>query len=173
MPGFNEQKTLNSMLYLMQLAGCIGLYSLVKLLYFADKQHLHRWGRTITGDNYVRMRYGPTPSGAYDMLKSVRGDDDWPSDLNPYFYFVRKNSVALRETPNLDVLSDSEITVLDRVYRDYGHMTFQELKKEAHDAVYECSTERYISLEQMAEGDTELLEYIAQQKEDEKFIGDC
>jgi uncharacterized phage-associated protein len=74
---FDEDKTLNSILYLSQKAAKgLDLYALVKMIYFADKAHLHQWGRTITGNSYARMQHGPTPSEAYDMLKSARDEGD-------------------------------------------------------------------------------------------------
>ena len=74
-----RKKAVNVMLYLARKAGgSIDFSKLVKLVYFADKKHLHEWGRTITGDKYVKMEHGVTPSATYDMLKAVRGDKDWP-----------------------------------------------------------------------------------------------
>src|SRR5258705_13384540 len=42
-----------------------------KLLYFADKRHLLRYGRPILGDNYFGMDHGPVPERAYDQIKAA------------------------------------------------------------------------------------------------------
>lgn len=45
-------------------------YHIVKALFFADREHLNRYGRPITYDNYYAMFHGPVPSLAYDLLKT-------------------------------------------------------------------------------------------------------
>ncbi|HSR69418.1 MAG TPA: Panacea domain-containing protein [Acidobacteriota bacterium] len=42
-----------------------------KVLFYADKHHLTRYGRPVTGDAYVAMLNGPVPSSAYDWLKNA------------------------------------------------------------------------------------------------------
>ncbi|MFB3902421.1 MAG: Panacea domain-containing protein [Acidobacteriota bacterium] len=42
-----------------------------KLLYFADKYHLTRYGRPVIGDQYVKMEYGPVPSKALDWMNDL------------------------------------------------------------------------------------------------------
>ena len=50
------------------------MHKLCKILYFADQRHLSLYGRSITGDTYIAMQYGPVPSNVDDILKAVRGD---------------------------------------------------------------------------------------------------
>lgn len=45
-------------------------YHIVKAIFLADRDHLNRYGRPITYDNYVAMKHGPVPSFAYDCLKN-------------------------------------------------------------------------------------------------------
>ena len=42
------------------------------VLLFADKKHLERYGRFITGDTYSAMENGPVPSFAYDVVKCIK-----------------------------------------------------------------------------------------------------
>lgn len=59
-------------------------YEIVKSLFIADFWHLKKFGRPVTFDNYVAMKFGPVPSEAYDMLKSnyvwrgIPAPDGWP-----------------------------------------------------------------------------------------------
>ena len=41
---------------------------------------MERYERFITGDYYVKMEQGPVPSGAYDIAKLVRGDEQYFED---------------------------------------------------------------------------------------------
>ncbi len=45
------------------------IHKLFKILWFADLHHLKQYGRSITGDTYIAMNYGPVPSALYDMIK--------------------------------------------------------------------------------------------------------
>ena len=45
-------------------------YHIVKAIFLADRDHLNKYGRPITYDNYVAMEHGPVPSCAYDCLKN-------------------------------------------------------------------------------------------------------
>lgn len=72
---FQYETTLNAILYvLQQLGGKTDMHKLCKILYFADQRHLSKYGRSITGDTYIAMQYGPVPSNVDDILKAVRGD---------------------------------------------------------------------------------------------------
>ncbi len=88
MKRFSEQKALAAILYLANKTGKIDMYALLKTLYYADKYHFQQWGRTITGDTYHRLPFGPVPSKTYDMLKSVRGDWLWSRDLSDSLGFA-------------------------------------------------------------------------------------
>src|SRR4029077_20807287 len=89
------------------------LHSVSKVLFHADKMHLSRYGRPISGDRYIAMRHGPVPSAAYDILKALRGDPSFsPPErargaLNVEDYAVR----ALRDADET-VLSASEMECL-------------------------------------------------------------
>lgn len=41
----------------------------IKLIYFADRYHLRRYGRPITNDEYFAMSYGPVNSGVKDIAE--------------------------------------------------------------------------------------------------------
>jgi len=72
---FKEEKTLNAILYIAsKMGGAVDMHKLSKTLYFADSEHLSKYGRSITGDVYIKMKYGPVPSKTDDILKAVRGD---------------------------------------------------------------------------------------------------
>lgn len=41
----------------------------LKLLFFAERYHLRKYGRPITNDEYFAMAYGPVPSGGKDLAE--------------------------------------------------------------------------------------------------------
>ena len=79
-------------------------HRIVKLLYFADKLHLERYGRFITGDRYIAMEYGPVPSNVYDMLKAARNVNQIVPDSQerPFAVEDERRVVPLR-APDMDL----------------------------------------------------------------------
>jgi len=43
----------------------------IKLLFFADRYHLRKYGRLITEDTYYALPHGPVASNALDVVNSV------------------------------------------------------------------------------------------------------
>ncbi|WP_255566960.1 MULTISPECIES: Panacea domain-containing protein [unclassified Photorhabdus] len=71
---FDSEKAIESILYVASTAPISDIYHVGKILYFADRLHLERYGRLITGDNHLAMKDGPVAENAYDIIKVARGD---------------------------------------------------------------------------------------------------
>ncbi len=113
-----------------------------KLLFFADKAHLLKYGRPIIGDRYVSMDHGPAPSAALELMNRLVAPDEIPDpvrdQLNQTLSVHRRpfghhpfRAKAHGKDVN-DRLSDSEREVLDEVIRTYGHKSAGELVDLAH-----------------------------------------
>lgn len=67
---FKYDRAISSILYaLKQLGGRTDMHKLCKILYFADQRHLSLYGRSITGDRYIAMQYGPSRHASMTSLK--------------------------------------------------------------------------------------------------------
>jgi len=67
---FSYKKTTQSLNYFAREAGqSINKMKALKLIYFADRYHLRKFGRPITNDEYFAMRLGPVASGAKDIAE--------------------------------------------------------------------------------------------------------
>lgn len=66
-PVFDANKSLQAVLYVVNRLKRRDFHKIFKVLYFADRTHLIKYGRPITGDTYIAMEYGPVPSMIYDM----------------------------------------------------------------------------------------------------------
>ena len=70
----NIQSFIQPVLYILNKAGKpLDTHKISKILYFADRQHLAKYGTTISGDTYMKMQYGPVPSTVYDIIKTIQG----------------------------------------------------------------------------------------------------
>lgn len=109
-----------------------------KLLYFADKAHLLRYGRPILGDDYYGMEHGPVPTASYNMIKdalSPEGVEASPSLLSSYLDVDRSGKYPrflAKAEPDLDALSPSDVEVIEETLRRYGKLSAWDLRQLAH-----------------------------------------
>lgn len=143
----DRSKAINSMLYIIESLNERGLSSdihkLMKLMYFADKDHLVNYGFPITGDTYIKLPYGPVPSFSNFVLKNE--NDDFKDIFSRSGYIIYSNQKA-----DLDDLSESEIESLNSSIENFGRYTFDELTQISHAHAYE-SSDWNISYEKIAE----------------------
>jgi len=108
-----------------------------KLLFFADKSHLLKYGRPILGDRYVSMDHGPVPSAALDLMNRLIAPDEIDDPVreqlrtklsvhrlftkNPPFRARAHGAAAYQH------LSQSERDVLDEIIATYGRKPVGEL----------------------------------------------
>jgi uncharacterized phage-associated protein len=128
------------------------MYSVLKALYFADKHHLHRYGRFIFGDRYVAMRLGPVPSGAYDLIKIARGESPLLhcSEVHDAFTMDGYQIVPFVDADS-EVFSDSDIECLNEAIRECDGVPFSKLKERSHDQAWESADENdFMTIESIA-----------------------
>ena len=93
---FDLNKSINAALFVLnEMGGICDFHKVFKTLYFADKNHLSKFGRPITGDWYVAMKNGPVPSNLYDIFKAIKSDSLFNQYANQFkdsfeakFHFV-------------------------------------------------------------------------------------
>lgn len=67
---FSHRKATQALNFLAKRAGgSIHKLKALKLVYFADRYHLRRFGRPVVGDEYLAMQYGPVPSNTKDIAE--------------------------------------------------------------------------------------------------------
>ncbi len=140
---FDAEKAIEEILYIAKRTSTPDLYSIVKIMYFADKKHLEKYGRFVCNDTYIAMKDGPVPSGAYDIIKHVRGDGYPCVDKHALSAFKVNPKPDYKIIPsrdaNYDLLSESDRECLDESIKEFGSLTFGELKKLSHDKAYESA----------------------------------
>jgi len=135
---FRKEQTINALLYIAeQMGGEVDMHKAFKTLYFADRAHLSKYGRSITGDHYIAMKYGPVPSRVDDMLKAVRGDSYFSSsedakELSEYFDFVGDFIFKTNTACDKDYLSESDIECLDEAIALTKDKSFKQLVSLSH-----------------------------------------
>lgn len=109
------------------------------LLFLADRAHLLRFGRTITGDSYVLSADGPIPLETARFLGGLQGEGtkvgtSEVKDLAELFELTNdEHPQHLLKVPfDKDALSESDLVILDQVASEHGGKTFDELYEETH-----------------------------------------
>ena len=144
-----------------------------KYLYFADREHLAKYGSTIIEDRYIAMKYGAVPSIIYDAFKAIRGDGDIkPKFQSFYNAFEIKDKYILisKEKSDIEELSDSEIECLDKNIEDNKNLDFDKLSKKAHDDIAWKNADRddimdILDIAESGGASKEMLKYITENRE--------
>jgi len=160
---FDEEAAIEIILYVANRVETPTFHHISKIIYFADRAHLEKYGRFICGDSYVAMRHGPVPSGIYDILKDVRYDRPTASQANEAFS-VQDHTVIPHRNANLDYLSDSDVECLNMAISKYGNKSFGALTNLSHDAAWRSADANdLIEIEQIVatfENPEPLLEHL-------------
>jgi len=134
-------KIVEILLHLAHLRPDADKYQAVKFLYLADKEHLNRYGRPITQEEYYALPYGPVASKAMDLLEGDRwtmreaGIEDLPFETESVgangkeIIYIR----APRREVNTDLFSKSDLKVFGDIISEYGNCSFQQLFQITHD----------------------------------------
>jgi uncharacterized phage-associated protein len=134
-------KIVELLLYLAHKRPGADKYQAVKFFYLADREHLNRYGRPITFEQYYALDYGPVASNALNLLerdkftlkradlKSLPFETEVGKLKNgKETIYIRK---PLREV-DPDLFSKSDLRVFDEIIAKYGNATFDELYNETH-----------------------------------------
>ena len=149
---FDRKKALEVILYVAQKAQRNDKYHIVKILFLADKEHLSKYGRFICGDHYVKMEYGPTPSGTYDIVKRKNRE-----------FICEGDNLSPNRDPNMEFFSETDIECLDNAIQQLGSKSFDEVHAISQDETFMEAEERDITVEEIAkklQNADEVLDYL-------------
>jgi uncharacterized phage-associated protein len=127
---FNAAKFVNAVAYLAQACPNSTKMTVCKQLYYADKEHLVKYGRPILGDHYYCLEHGPIPTYGLDMLR--RRSNPAANALLDKYVTVIGDSVHPKQFPDRKVFSKSDLAVLDHVVKKYGKLSAAELRRKTH-----------------------------------------
>ena len=91
---------------------------LLKLIYLADREALDTEGHSISTDTWASMKHGPVPICTYNLVGGG-GDPDnavWDEFIEDGSNYM----VHLRKHPGMVYLSESEQSVVKKVFDKYG-----------------------------------------------------
>lgn len=135
---FDPEKAIEAILYIASKIPIPDLRFICKILYFADKLHLEKFGRLITGDSYIALDNGPAPSTTLDLLNSLMLgiNTEITDSARTVFDIDGCGEIALVKTKRnvvFDLFSSSDLYCIDDAISTYGHMDFEAVSNTSKD----------------------------------------
>ncbi len=166
----NYANSVHSILYVInKMGGSIKSYNLMKVLFAADKHHLVRYGRPITGDTYIKDTNGTVPKEIQNDI--VNGKNLMPCleklgiDSLPFILsFINNDSILTSATlADMSYLSPAAQESLDIGIEEYGYLSYAEVREKNHQERCWKDTPKgkQIPFELMVD-DEEVLEFLAE-----------
>lgn len=123
---FNYKKAVQILAWLLRHydSGVANKLLLIKLVYFADKFHLRKYGRTVSGDEYNALPYGPVATRVLDLAN--QDEEHLPLDalaLASDIFMLERGGKFLRliDINGLnDSLSKTDIEALEFAFNKFG-----------------------------------------------------
>ena len=114
---------------------------IIKLVWAADRYHLRKYARLVTGDQYFAMPNGPVGSLTKDIAEfsdnvfSNTGPDEFDY-ISSYINFNKNNNNGILSSVNdvdYDELSETDIEALDFAWNKFGQYDWKTLIKITHE----------------------------------------
>ena len=132
---FPYEKVVQALAYLTQKNnGKINKMKIIKLIYFADRFHLRKYGKLLSGDKYYGMEYGAVPSITKDLAtRNIFLDENVLEYIDNYLDTSEQYDLGLKNDCELDFLSESELEALDFAFQVFGDKDEFQLANISHD----------------------------------------
>lgn len=127
-------KALEVILWLAKASPEIDIYHVVKAAFYADKYHVNKYGRPISGDEYHADMYGPLGQCIYGLLKGEPLEILALETNGPLPFVVgSKWRVFADRDANVRLLSGSDIEALGYGLQQVVGKSFDDLVRMTHD----------------------------------------
>lgn len=130
---FNFKKATQTLnFFATQEGGEINKLKALKLVFFADRYHLRKFGRPITNDEYYAMKLGPVASGVKDIAEKSSFLDEKEEMYSSQF--LASNRLVFHSIRDVDrkVFSKSDIEALEFAWGKFGHLDHYRLSDVTH-----------------------------------------
>jgi len=133
-PKINEQKYRNAVLFFAKKIqnGTLGKLKLMKLLYYLDFDFFEKYGRSVTGDEYLRFEYGPVPHMGEKMLKKMAGNEIKITKRRVADGLNDQMHIEALKDFDLSVFTKEELLMLEEIADKWEKFTGTEMKHASH-----------------------------------------
>jgi len=175
---FDIETAKATMLYISHELGKADLIRLFKVLYFAERSHLVKWGDLIVNDTYIAMKNGPVPSIIYDLFKGIRGDGLQDKKYETFYNAFKIEdgyNVIPLEFPDMDYLSKASVEAIDQSIIENKDIDSYVLSMKSHDYAWNNADKNnkidFIDIAKAGGASDEMINYILEEKELSEILG--
>lgn len=115
---------------------------LFKILYFAQQEHLVKYGRPIVDESFYALKHGPVPSFTYKAFQAAEGklpiEEDFVNFLSCFKIEKEKENIRVYTTtePDMDELSVSDVKCVDVSIAQHKDTDSFDLSELSHDEAW-------------------------------------
>lgn len=118
---------------------------LFKILYFAQQDHLVRYGKVLVDESFKAVKHGPVPTYTYKALQIAEGkplEGDFDEFLSGIAVIDKK--VYTSVSPDMDYISGANIKCLEAAIEKYKDADPYDLSDMSHDSAWEEANNRIL-----------------------------
>lgn len=131
-------------LYIMQeFPQGVDYIKLFKILYFAQQDHLVRYGKVLVEESFKAVKHGPVPTYTYKAIQIAEGKP-LGGDFEEFLtgIEVKNKRVYTTTAPNMDYISGTNKKCLDTAIKKYKDISPYDLSDLSHDIAWKEANER-------------------------------
>ena len=164
----NGRRVIHVILYIIQQSGGeINKYKFMKIIFEADRYHLNKYGRVVTGDLYKKKAFGPAPAAILDTLTGRRKLTRYLRAMGmkelPYKYNKEREVVYSSVPPNDRFFPKYAVEAIEHGIEKCRGLSVSEIKQESYKEVswQDTDSDDYIPFELIIEN-KEVLEQLSE-----------
>jgi len=134
MASLNHKKYKNAVIFFAKKIrnGTLGKLKLMKLLYYLDFDFFEKYGRSITGDEYLRFENGPVPRTGEKILKEMSGKEIKISKRKVAQGYNDQQHIEALIDFDVNVFEKEELIMLEEIASKWEKFTGAEMKNASH-----------------------------------------
>ena len=134
MASLNQKKYKNAVIFFAKKIqnGTLGKLKLMKLLYYLDFDFFEKYGRSITGDEYLRFENGPVPRMGEKILKEMSGKEIKISKRKVAQGYNDQQHIEALIDFDVNVFEKEELIMLEEIASKWEKFTGAEMKNASH-----------------------------------------
>lgn len=168
-----KQKIKEVVLHILNETQGLDYYKIFKVLYFAEREHLGKYGRRIIADQFCALPYGPVPTNLYDAVKD-KVISELLADVVKFAGEDASNVLLPKRPCNLEYLSASDIACINNSIKENARLSFFQLKEKSHDLAWEnaghCKVMSSVDMARAFGASEDMLEYIREQENLDRIL---
>lgn len=130
----NEKKYKNLILFFANKIrnGTLGKLKIMKLMYFLDFDYFEKYGKSISGDEYLRFDYGPVPKMAKRILSKMDGKDIKIIKKKIGIGYNDQQLIEPMKDFDVNLFSKEELLMMEEIANKWEKFSGTEMKNASH-----------------------------------------